>query len=195
MIGFTRKSLFCVLLAASYALGAESDTIGSRKAGNADESTALKAEEGTGKIYFTGPGYTVNLIPHAIVLGLLGFALIFLYGDSLFGASGSTTGGEAVSTGYGAPSTGYGAPEAAYGAPAPSYSAAETDTYGTPAAPAYGAPAPSGNPASTYAVAPSPSYSAPSTGYNAANRYYDPYAANAASALGGDPYSQEPATN
>jgi len=165
MIGFTRKSLFCVLLAASYALGAESDTIGSRKAGNADESTALKAEEGTGKIYFTGPGYTVNLIPHAIVLGLLGFALIFLYGDSLFGASGSTTGGEAVSTGYGAPSTGYGAPEAAYGAPAPSYSA------------------------------PSPSYSAPSTGYNAANRYYDPYAANAASALGGDPYSQEPATN
>ena len=26
---------------------------------------------GSGKLYFTGTGYTVNLIPHAIVLGLL----------------------------------------------------------------------------------------------------------------------------
>ena len=27
----------------------------------------------TGKLYFTGTGYTVNLIPHAIILGLLTF--------------------------------------------------------------------------------------------------------------------------
>jgi len=170
------KSLFCVVLAASYALAGDSDSIGSRKAVNS-ESTALKADEGSGKIFFTGPGYTVNLIPHAIVLGLLGFALIFLYGDSLFGSSTA----DAVATGYGAPATGYGAPEASYGAPAPSYSAPEADAYGSPAAPAYGAP--------------SPSYSAPSTGYNAANRYYDPYAANAASALGGEPYGQDAVTN
>ena len=25
----------------------------------------------TGKLYFTGTGYTVNLIPHALILGLL----------------------------------------------------------------------------------------------------------------------------
>jgi len=170
------KSLFCVVLAPSYALAGDSDSIGSRKAVNS-ESTALKADEGSGKIFFTGPGYTVNLIPHAIVLLLLGFALIFLYGDSLFGSSTA----DAVATGYGAPATGYGAPEASYGAPAPSYSAPEADAYGSPAAPAYGAP--------------SPSYSAPSTGYNAANRYYDPYAANAASALGGEPYGQDAVTN
>merc|ERR1712210_328164 len=78
----------------------------------------------TGKLYFTGTGYTVNLIPHAIVLGLLTFAVIFLYGDSLFGADIS---------GYGAPATGYGAPEPSYGAPAASYAAPE---------PSYGAPAP-----------------------------------------------------
>merc|ERR1712123_308587 len=130
-MGVISKSVFCVLLTASYALGAESD------------STALKADEGTGKIYFTGPGYTVNLIPHALVLGLLGLGLIFLYGDTLFGSS--TADAVATGTGYGAPDTGYGAPEAAYGAPEESYGAPE---------PSYGAP--------------SPSYSAPSTGYNAA---------------------------
>jgi len=142
-MGVISKSVFCVLLAASYALGAESD------------STALKADEGTGKVYFTGPGYTVNLIPHALVLGLLGLALVILYGDSLLGSTTS----DAVATGYGAPETGYGAPEAAYGAPEAAYGAPE---------PSYGAPA--------------PSYDAPSTGYNAANRYYDERAANAASA-------------
>jgi len=185
MISITKKSLLCVLLAAS-CVAAEKDSIGSRKA---SEETALKEEAGNGKIFFTGPGYTVNLIPHAIVLGLLGFALIFLYGDSLFGSSTA----DAVSTGYGAPSTGYGAPAESYGAPAPSYSEPEQDAYGSPKAPVYGAPAPSGNPASTYAAAPSPSYSAPSTGYNAANRYYDPYAANAASALGSESYNQDAA--
>merc|ERR1712045_38170 len=111
----------------------------------------------TGKLYFTGTGYTVNLIPHAIVLGLLTFAVIFLYGDSLFGTD--------ISTGYGAPDTGYGAPEASYGAPAPSYGAPE---------PSYGAPA--------------PAYGAPSY---AAQRYYDPYAAGAASSLGAEVYSPE----
>jgi len=172
MIGFSAKSLLCVLVAAS-CVAAEKDSIGARK--GSDEK-ALKEVEGQGKIFFTGPGYTVNLIPHAIVLGLLGFALIFLYGDSLFGSS---TGTDAVGTGYGAPATGYGAPAESYGAPAPSYSAPEVDAYGSPKAPAYGAP--------------SPSYSAPSTGYNAANRYYDPYAANAASAVGSDPYNQDSA--
>merc|ERR1712106_602746 len=108
MIGVTSKSLFCVLLAASYALAV-----------NSEKSTALKADDGTGRIYFTGPGYTVNLIPHALVLGLLGLGLIFLYGDSILASdtAGSTA------TGYGAPDTGYGAPEAAYGAPEPSYGA------------------------------------------------------------------------
>jgi len=130
------KSLFCVVLAASYALAGDSDSIGSRKAVNS-ESTALKADEGSGKIFFTGPGYTVNLIPHAIVLGLLGFALIFLYGDSLFGSSTA----DAVATGYGAPATGYGAPEASYGAPAPSYSAPS---------PSYSAPSTGYNAANRY---------------------------------------------
>merc|ERR1712241_6686 len=97
----------------------------------------LDKEIETGKLYFTGTGYTVNLIPHAIVLGLLTFAVIFLYGDSLFGT-------DVTGTGYGAPATGYGAPEASYGAPAP-----------------------------------------------AAQRYYDPYAANAASSLGAEVYSPE----
>merc|ERR1711892_1374118 len=124
-MGVISKSVFCVLLAASYALGAESD------------STALKADEGTGKVYFTGPGYTVNLIPHALVLGLLGLALVILYGDSLLGSTTS----DAVATGYGAPDTGYGAPETGYGAPEPSY--------GAPA-PSYDAPSTGYNAANRY---------------------------------------------
>lgn len=164
----TSKLSVCVLvLVATLVRGDEADTVGSRRPVDLQKAnTELKQTDediGSGKLYFTGTGYTVNLIPHALVLGLLTFALIFLYGDSLFGT-------EAVDTsGYGAPvATGYGAPEPAYGAPEPAYGAPE---------PAYGAPA--------------PSYAAPSTGYNAANRYYDPYAANAASALGSDPYSQD----
>merc|ERR1719192_3234756 len=107
------------------------------------ESETRELDKETGKLYFTGTGYTVNLIPHAIILGLLTFAVIFLYGDSLFGT-------EDIS-GYGAPATSYGAPEPSYAAPAPAYGA--------------------------------PSY--------AAQRYYDPYAAGAASALGGEVYSPE----
>ena len=57
-------------------------------------------------------------------------AVIFLYGDSLFGSD--------VSTGYGAPTSSYGAPEASYGAPEASYGAPAA-SYGAPA-PAYGAP-------------------------------------------------------
>merc|ERR1719270_2691649 len=109
------------------------DSIGSRTAVDTKQADSefreLDKEIETGKLYFTGTGYTVNLIPHAIVLGLLTFAVIFLYGDSLFGT-------EDIS-GYGAPSTAYGAP----------------------------------------------SY--------AAQRYYDPYAANAASSLGAEVYSPE----
>jgi len=121
------------------------------------ELRELDNEVETGKLYFTGTGYTVNLIPHAIVLGLLTFVVIFLYGDSLFGTDDIS--------GYGAPATGYGAPEPSYGAPAASYAAPE---------PSYGAPA--------------PAYGAPSY---AAQRYYDPYAANAASSLGAEVYSPE----
>jgi len=99
--------------------------------GSRHEIDVLKAEEsmravdesiGSGKLYFTGTGYTVNLIPHAIVLGLLALGVVFLFGDSLFGAEGGT--------GYGAPAASYGAPEPAYAAPAPAYAAA----------PAYSAP-------------------------------------------------------
>merc|ERR1719410_1297563 len=100
------------------------DSIGSRTAVDTKQADSefreLDKEIETGKLYFTGTGYTVNLIPHAIVLGLLTFAVIFLYGDSLFGT-------DVISDGYGAPvSDGYGAPAATYDAPAPSYGAPAT---------------------------------------------------------------------
>ena len=100
-----------------------------------------------------------------------------MYGDSLFGSDDGYSS-------YGAPEASYGAPAASYGAPAASYDAP---------APSYGAPA--------------PAYGAPSY---AANRYYvchhhrifnslntyncllqDPYAADAASALGTNLYPAE----
>jgi len=146
MVWFTSNSLLIVLSASTYAWGLEAEQKGSREELNNYKATSLKANEESGKLFFTGPGYTVNLVNHAALIGLLGFALIYLYGDRLFG---STTADAEVS-GSGAPPTGYSAPEAAYGAPAPSYSA------------------------------PAPSYDTPS--YNAANRYYNAYAANAASA-------------
>merc|ERR1712066_1110582 len=124
----------CGLLLLVLAIGIRADEVSENNSKTPVENSKNAVE--TGKLYFTGTGYTVNLIPHAIVLGLLTFAVIFLYGDSLFGT-------EDIS-GYGAPSTGYGAPEASYGAP---------------------------------------SY--------AAQRYYDPYAANAASSLGAEVYSPE----
>jgi len=129
------------------------DTLGSRHpVDNKQAETELEAvskDIETGKLYFTGTGYTVNLIPHAIILGLLTFAIIFLYGDTLFGTDVDISGYGAPTDTYGAPAPSYGAPEASYGAPAPSYGA--------------------------------PSY--------AANRYYDPYTADATNAL--DPYNPE----
>merc|ERR1711868_271225 len=121
------------------------ETVGTRQTAEKAETELQKVsnEVETGKLYFTGTGYTVNLIPHAIVLGLLTFAIIFLYGDSLFGTD--------VSDGYGAPEASYGAPATSYGAPSSSYGA--------------------------------PSY--------AAQRYYDTYAADAASGLVADPYNPE----
>merc|ERR1711878_92958 len=130
----------CGLLLLVLTIGVRTDDV-SENHSKAPVENSKNAVE-TGKLYFTGTGYTVNLIPHAIVLGLLTFAVIFLYGDSLFGSD--------VSTGYGAPTSSYGAPEPSYGAPAPAYGA--------------------------------PSY--------AANRYYDPYATDAATALA-DAYNPE----
>lgn len=83
------------------------------------EEQALDDEQGSGKLYFTGPGYTINLIPQAILLGLLSFLAVYFLGLDLFGTGGATGGG----SGYGAPAVGYGAPEPSYGPPAPSYSA------------------------------------------------------------------------
>jgi len=163
------KNIVLVLMIVMINIISAEENIGSRKAVN--KANTELAEEGTGKLYFTGPGYTVNLIPHAIVLGLLTFALVFLYGDALFGSTTDST----LTSGYGAPATEYGAPAPAYGAPAPSYSEPES-TYGAPA-PAYSAP--------------SSGYSAPSSSYSAANRYYDANAYNAASGLGNEGYAAD----
>merc|ERR1719429_100411 len=133
----------CGLLLLVLAIGIRADEVSENNSKTPVENSKNAVE--TGKLYFTGTGYTVNLIPHAIVLGLLTFAVIFLYGDSLFGT-------DVISDGYGAPvSDGYGAPAATYDAPAPAYGA--------------------------------PSY--------AAQRYYDPYAQDAASSLVADPYTPE----
>merc|ERR1719486_446195 len=147
----SHRNIALLLVILSVGVGAL-ETVGSRHPEDTKKADSelreLDNELETGKLYFTGTGYTVNLIPHAIVLGLLALGVVFLFGDSLFGADVS-------GSGYGAPAVGYGAPEAAYGAPAPSYSA------------------------------PAPSYAAaPATGYDAANRYYDTYAQQAASGLG-----------
>jgi len=86
----------------------------------------------TGKIYFSGTGYTINLIPHVILIGLAVLAFVFLYGGDLTGGAEASSYGApeesygAPDTGYGAPATGYGAPEVSYGAPAPSYGAPAT---------------------------------------------------------------------
>merc|ERR1711971_689462 len=125
----------CGLLLLVLAIGIRADEVSENNSKTPVENSKNAVE--TGKLYFTGTGYTVNLIPHAIVLGLLTFAVIFLYGDSLFGSD--------VSTGYGAPTSSYGAPEPSYGAPEASYGA---------------------------------------------NRYYDPYATDAATALA-DAYNPE----
>ena len=40
---------------------------------SAVQATDLDDDQGSGKLYFTGPGYTINLIPQALLLGLLSF--------------------------------------------------------------------------------------------------------------------------
>jgi len=106
-------STLLLVLFCGYAFAAE-DVMGSRSSAKAE--TQLDDNQGSGKLYFTGPGYTINLIPQAILLGLLSFLAVYFLGLDLFG-----TGGDTAPSGYGAPS--YGAPEPTYGAPAPSYSA------------------------------------------------------------------------
>merc|ERR1711899_451941 len=124
----TTAALLAFAAIAGVAIAADDSNIGSRHAVDvkkaAEEMRSVDESIGSGKLYFTGTGYTVNLIPHAIALGL-----VFLFGDSLFGADVS-------GSGYGAPAVGYGAPEAAYGAPAPGYDAANRyyDTYAQQAA-------------------------------------------------------------
>merc|ERR1719397_2484669 len=134
----TITALLALAAIAGVAIAADDSNIGSRHAVDlkkaAEEMRSVDESIGSGKLYFTGAGYTVNLIPHAIVLGLLALGVVFLFGDSLFGADVS--------------GSGYGAPAPSYSAPAPSYAAA------------------------------------PATGYDAANRYYDTYAQQAASGLG-----------
>ncbi len=41
--------------------------------------TAVDAKE-EGRLYFTGPGYTINLIPQAILLGILAFLAVYFLG-------------------------------------------------------------------------------------------------------------------
>jgi len=116
------KSVALVLLYAGATLAVE--TVGSRQGA---EATDLDDDQGSGKLYFTGPGYTINLIPQALLLGLLSFLAVYFLGLDLFG-TGATGGGD-----YGAPTSLYGAPEPSYGAPAASYSAPASG-YDAPAA-------------------------------------------------------------
>jgi len=103
--------------------------------------TELSDDQGSGKLYFTGPGYTINLIPQAILLGLLSFLAVYFLGLDLFGgaATAPATGYGAPAVGYGAPEPSYSAPAASYDAPAPAYSAAGRyyDTYDNTQAGAY----------------------------------------------------------
>jgi len=116
MASYTALTSAILLVAfCGYTFAVEVDSVGPRHENK--ESVALDDDQGTGKLYFTGPGYTINLIPQAILLGLLSFLAVYFLGLDLFGSGGTAP------SGYGAPSVGYGAPEPSYGAPAPSYSA------------------------------------------------------------------------
>lgn len=115
MVFNTRSSMLVLVICVGYA--AAVDIVGKRH----EEKTDEVAEAGENRLYFTGPGYTINLIPQAILLGLLSFLAVYFLGLDLFG---TTTGTSA--SGYGAPDAGYGAPEPTYGAPSPSYGAPET---------------------------------------------------------------------
>jgi hypothetical protein len=92
------------------------------------------AEKEEGRLYFTGPGYTINLIPQAILLGLLSFLAVYFLGIDLFGAGATASGVsgyDAPEPSYSPPAPSYSAPAASYDAPAASYSAAGRyyDTY------------------------------------------------------------------
>jgi len=112
------------VLYCGYSLAVEVDAVGSRHAET--QKAELSDDQGDQRLYFTGPGYTINLIPQALLLGLLSFLAVYFLGLDLFGSS--TGGGE-----YGAPSVGYGAPEPSYGAPAGGYSAPASSGYDAPA--------------------------------------------------------------
>merc|ERR1712233_24948 len=80
-----------------------------------DPETRENVEE-TARIYFTGTGVTVNLIPSLIIGLLLLIGLLKLLGLPIlasFGLPGLSGGGDA---GYGAPSGGYGEPSGGYDA-------------------------------------------------------------------------------
>merc|ERR1719150_2963042 len=102
--------------------------MGSRK--NQKESE-LSDDQGDQRLYFTGPGYTINLIPQALLLGLLSFLAVYFLGLDLFGTSSTGDGYGAPSVGYGAPAPSYGAPSTGYDAPSSGYSASGRyyDTY------------------------------------------------------------------
>jgi hypothetical protein len=146
------STLIVAALALLAGMAGATESIGSRHPVDAQQAEAdMRAVDesiGSGKLYFTGTGYTVNLIPHAIVLGLLALGVVFLFGDSIFGDGGEDTSGYGVPAAYGAPEAAYGAPAPTYGAPAPSYGTPSTgydaanryyDTYAQQAATALGA--------------------------------------------------------
>lgn len=112
------RSSLLVLCCAAATLALEvsqDDAVGTRHPVEKD-TQLLDNNQGEGKLYFTGPGYTINLIPQAILLGVLSFLAVYFLGLDLFGSN-------TAPSGYGAPSVGYGAPEPSYGAPAPAYGA------------------------------------------------------------------------
>merc|ERR1712117_1003148 len=87
-----------------------------------DPDTRENVEE-TARIYFTGTGVPVNLIPSLIIGLLLLIGLLKLLGLPIlasFGLDGLTGGGD---SGYGAPSGGYGTPSTGYGSPSSGYDA------------------------------------------------------------------------
>ena len=69
-IARTTTALLAFAAIAGVAIAADDSNIGSRHAVDvkkaAEEMRSVDESIGSGKLYFTGTGYTVNLIPHAI---------------------------------------------------------------------------------------------------------------------------------
>merc|ERR1719342_771405 len=123
-----------------------------------DPDTRENVEE-TARIYFTGTGVTVNLIPSLIIGLLLLIGLLKLLGLPILASFGLPGGGDA---GYGAPSGGYGAPSGGYGAPSSGYDS-----------PSSGYDSPSSgydSPGTGSGFNPGSDYSAPDSGYSAGRR-------------------------